>query len=107
MLNLNEASPALKEKLRSALTLKGAWDRDRRELQQVGVDLNRLSVDQDRIRRNLRETPKEAPVYATYLKKLSDQEKEIDALTTRQKELIVKEFAAKKAYEDYLTDLSD
>ena len=46
-------------------------------------------------------------VYQTYLKKLSDQEKEIDTLTAKQKELMAKEFAAKKAYEDYLTNLSD
>ena len=54
----------------------------------------------------LRETPKEAEVYQTYLKKLSDQEKEIDALTARQKALMGSEFEAKKAYEDYLANLT-
>ena len=49
------------------------------------ADLQRLNQDQDRIRKNLRETPKEAEVYETYLKKLSTQEKEIDALTTRSR----------------------
>ena len=39
-------------------------------------------------------------MYQAYLKKLSDQEKEIDALTGRQKMLMDGEFAAKKAYED-------
>jgi len=107
VINLNEATPTLKAKLRDALTLKATWDRHRRDLQQVGVDLNRLNLDQDRIRKNLRETPKEAPVYATYLKKLSDQEKEIDGLTTQQKALMTKEFEARKVYEDYLTNLSD
>ena len=41
-----------------------------RELAQVVADLQRLNADQDRIRKNLRETPKEAEVYETYLKKL-------------------------------------
>jgi hypothetical protein len=41
------------------------------------------------------------------LKKLSDQEKEIDALTTRQKKLMDDEFAARKKYEDYLANISD
>jgi hypothetical protein len=73
----------------------------------VVADLNRLNADQDRIRKNLRETPKEAEVYATYLKKLSDQEKEIDALTAKQKNLMGDEFAAKKKFEDYLVTISD
>jgi hypothetical protein len=46
-------------------------------------------------------------VYQTYLKKLSDQEKEIDALTAKQKKLMGDEFAARKKYEDYLANISD
>jgi hypothetical protein len=105
--NLAEAGPALKQKLQEALKIKGDWDVARRELAQVQADLQRLNQDQDRIRKNLRETPKEAEVYATYLKKLSDQEKEIDALTARQKELMGDEFQARKALDDYLANISD
>jgi hypothetical protein len=105
--NLTEASPALKKKLTEALSLKGTWDVTQRDLSQVVADLNRLNADQDRIRKNLRETPKEAEVYQTYLKKLSDQEKEIDTLTTKQKKLMTDEFAARKKYEDYLANISD
>ena len=104
--SLSEATPALRQRLSEALRLKGAWDGQRRELAQVQADLTRLGADQDRIRKNLRETPKEAEVYQTYLRKLSDQEKEIDALTTRQKKLMDGEFAAKKAYDDYLAALT-
>lgn len=107
LLTLNEASDSLKAKLRDALALKGKWDEQRRELQQVVVDLQRLSQDQDRIRRNLRETPPAAEVYKVYLEKLSAQEKEIDALTAKQKSLMAAEFSAKKAYEDYLSTISD
>jgi septal ring factor EnvC (AmiA/AmiB activator) len=106
-LSLSQASPALKQKLGEALKLKDQWDVVRRELQQVQADLQRLNADQDRIRKNLRETPPEAEVYKKYLKKLDDQEKEIDALTARQKELMSREFEARKRYEDYLANLSD
>jgi hypothetical protein len=106
-LSLSEASPALKQKLEQALKTKGEWDVQVRELNQVNADLQRLNIDQDRIRKNLRETPKEAEVYATYLKKLNDQEKEIDALTIKQKKLMNDEFAARKKYEDYLANISD
>jgi hypothetical protein len=106
-ISLAQASPELKQKLNDALKLKGTWDSTQRELNQVVADLNRLNADQDRIRKNLRETPKEAEVYGTYLKKLSDQEKEIDTLTAKQKKLMDEEFAAKKKYEDYLVSISD
>jgi hypothetical protein len=106
-ISLPEASPELKQKLNDALKLKGTWDSALRELNQVAADLNRLNADQDRIRKNLRETPKEAEVYQTYLKKLSDQEKEIDTLTAKQKKLMGEEFASKKKFEDYLASISD
>ncbi len=106
-LSLNEASPALKAKLTEALTIKGVWDNSLRELNQIVADLQRLNLDQDRIRKNLASTPKEAEVYQTYLKKLSDQEKEIDALTAKQKKLMGEEFTAKKKFEDYLANLSE
>jgi hypothetical protein len=106
-ISLSEASPDLKTKLKEALTIKGVWDHQVRELSQVNADLNRLNADQDRIRKNLRETPKDAEVYGTYLKKLSDQEKEIDTLTTKQKKLMAEEFSARKKYEDYLANISD
>jgi len=106
-INLAEASKELKAKLNEALKIKGAWDVLRRELQQVQTDLNRLNQDQDRIRKNLRETPKEAEVYGKYLKKLDDQEKEIDLLTAKQKKLMDDEFAARKKYDDYLANISD
>jgi hypothetical protein len=106
-INLSQSSETLKQKLQEALKTKGEWDVVRRELDQVVKDLQRLNQDQDRIRRNLRETPKEAEVYTTYLKKLADQEKEIDKLTDRQKKLMDDEFKAKKKYEDYLSNITD
>ncbi len=107
VINLSESSPALKAKLVQALATKGIWDGVQRDLRQVGLDVARIAADQTRIRSNLRETPKEAEVYGDYLKKLSAQEKEMDALTDKQKKLIADEFKARKAYEDYLGNLSD
>ena len=106
-LNLSEATPALKAKLREALKVKESWDSSRRELSQVQADLTRLNQDQDRIRKNLRETPPEAEVYKTYLKKLSDQEKEIDSLTAKQKKLMGEEFETRKALDSFLASISD
>jgi len=106
-LSLSEAPAELKQKLAEALKMKGAWDAHRQELAHFVADLNRLHADQDRIRKNLANTPREADVYQVYLKKLSDQEKEIDTLTAKQKQTMAAEFAAKKSYEDYLANLTD
>ena len=106
-LSLNEAPAGLKTKLAEAMKLKGSWDSQRQELAQIVLDLNRLNLDQERIRKNLANTPKEAEVYTVYLKKLSDQEKEIDGLTAKQKKTMGDEFAAKKSYEDYLANLTE
>ena len=65
VISLNEATPELKKKLTEALAIKGVWDSSRQSLQHVVADLQRLTADQDRIRKNLRETPKEAEVYGT------------------------------------------
>ena len=106
-LSLNEAPPALKQKLAEAQKLKGAWDGQLRDLTQVKADLARLATDQDRIRKNLAATPREAEVYQTYLARLATQEREIDGLTTRERALMAAEFMARKAFEDFLANLTD
>ncbi len=106
-IEMKEIPPSLKQKLAEAVGLKAKWDGSQRELNQLASELTALNADQERIRKNLRETPKEAEVYTTYLKKLSDQEKEIDNLTDRQKKLMAEDFTARKTFEDYLVNLSD
>ncbi|HYH66989.1 MAG TPA: DUF4139 domain-containing protein, partial [Urbifossiella sp.] len=107
VLSLNEATPALKAKLAEALTLKAAWDGQTRDLTQVKADLARVGADQDRIRKNLAATPREAEVFQTYLARLATQEREIDGLTARERTLMAAEFTARKAFEDYLVNLTD
>jgi hypothetical protein len=107
VLNLNEATPALKQKLTEALKLKAAWDSQLRDLTQVKANLARLNTDQDRIRRNLAATPREAEVYKTYLDRLATQEREIDGLTTQEKNLMAAEFSSRKTFEDFLANLND
>src|SRR4029079_2169990 len=72
-INLTEASPALKEKLKAALSIKSDWDAARRELAQVVADLQRLNADQDRIRKKRRETPQAAEGDSAYFEKLKQK----------------------------------
>ncbi|MBN9521231.1 DUF4139 domain-containing protein [bacterium] len=107
VMSLTAATPALKQKLAEALKLKTAWDGQLRDLNRVKADRARVEGDQERIRKNLAATPREAEVYQTYLRRLAEQEREIDGLTANERTLAAAEFAARKAFEDFLASLTD
>ena len=106
-LGLENASAGLKAKLRQAQELRGKLDTVTRELGAATEALNRITADQDRVRKNLAATPKEAAVYQKYLAKLDAQEKEVDALTERQKQLTAAQFEAQAALAAFVVKLSD
>ena len=54
----------------------------------------------------LREMPREAEAYKTYLKKFDDQEKEMDTLHTKLKTLHTQEETERKSYEGFLANLT-
>jgi hypothetical protein len=58
------------------------------------------------VRDNLRETPKELPLFHRYLKTLEEQEKEMDHLQARLKKLHGDEAVAKKNYDEFLANLT-
>jgi len=105
-INLNEVSPALKVALQTALKMKGAWDSTRAEIGNVERSIQTITTDQTRLRQNLREMPREAEAYKTYLKKFDDQEKEIDTLHKKLKDLQAEEHRSRVAYETFLQNLS-
>jgi hypothetical protein len=105
-INLKEAPESLKGKLREALQLKGAWDGLRHEIDTANRRIQTITTDQKRVRDNLRETPKESPLFQRYLKTLEEQEKEMDDLQAKLKKLHGDEAATKKSYDEYLANLS-
>jgi len=88
------------------MTLRGKMAATQRELQQQERQLNVITQDQDRLRKNLKEMPPEAAAYKRYLKKFDDQETEIERLQKLIKELQDSEHAERKAFESYLANLS-
>src|SRR5262249_2578503 len=53
-------SPAIKEALEKSLSLRGKLSATQRELQQQERQLNIITQDQDRLRKNIKEMPPEA-----------------------------------------------
>jgi hypothetical protein len=105
-INLKEAPQDLKGKLQEALKVKGTWDALRHEIDTANRRIQTITIDQKRLRENLREAPKESPLFQRYLKTLEEQEKEMDELQARLKKLHGDEAAAKKGYDDFLANLS-
>jgi hypothetical protein len=105
-INLKEAPEGLKAKLQEALKIKGTWDELRHEIEAANRRIQTITADQKRLRENLRETPKESPLFQRYLKTLEEQEKEMDDLSAKLKTLQGDEAKTRAAYDDYLANLS-
>ncbi len=106
VINDQVTSAKVKEALHKALGLKGKIADTQRELQQVERQLKVITDDQDRLRKNLREMPKDAAAYQRYLKKFDDQETEIEKLQKQVKDMQDEEHARRKDYEAFLANLS-
>ena len=68
--------------------------------------LNTLVNDQARLRENIKATPSTAAVYKKYLKKLDDQEEQIEKYQDDIKKLQKQEHEQKKAFEDFLANFN-
>ena len=105
-LSLNETSPALKVRLGEAMSMKGKWDDVRREIEKVNQRIQTITADQNRIRQNLREVPKESEAYKRYLTKFDEQEKEMDSLHSQLKERQEQEYKSRVGYETFLQNIT-
>jgi hypothetical protein len=106
VLTSNFPSKAVQEAIKKAQELRWKVAETQREVQHARQQLADIERDQARIRQNLKETPPTAAAYKKYLKKLDDQEGEIDRLNDRIKELQAREVEQKKAYDTYLANLN-
>jgi DNA repair exonuclease SbcCD ATPase subunit len=105
-LTLKEAPQTLKDRLQEALKVKGTWDTVRQDIAAAGTRVQTITADQKRLRDNMRELPKESKLFEKYLKTLEDQEKEMEDLQAKLKTLQANEAVARKAYDDFLANLS-
>ncbi len=105
-INLKEAPAALKAQLQEALKMKAGWDTLRQDIQNADRRIQTITVDQKRLRDNLRETPKESPLFTRYLTTLENQEKEMDELQVKLKKLHGDEATVRTKYDTYLANLS-
>jgi hypothetical protein len=99
-------SKKVKDGLQQAMRLR--WDQAKttREIEELQRQLNVITADQDRLRKNLKEVPASSPLYKKYLAKLEKQEGQIEKYQEDIKKLQGTEHARKKAFEDFLAAFS-
>ncbi|MBY0526680.1 MAG: DUF4139 domain-containing protein [Gemmataceae bacterium] len=105
---LSEAvtSDKVKAALREAIALRTKWAATQQDIQHKERRLNDIRQDQVRLRANLKEVPPTSEAYKRYVKKFDDQETEIEQLQDTIKKLQENEYAQRKGYETYLSNLT-
>ena len=83
-------------------------DTMRKLLDQYAADKGKLPQSMDDLvaAGYMRELPKESKLFEKYLKTLEDQEKEMEELQAKLKTLHADEVVARKAYDEFLANLS-
>jgi hypothetical protein len=99
-----EEIPAdVKAALEKAVELKRKTDDAKKAQEELQAELARFSAEQDRIRKNLEAAGNQTPQGQEYLKRLSDQDREIDALNGRISGANKNVLASQTEYDNYLT----
>jgi hypothetical protein len=101
------ATPSMKKAMQNAMDLRWALAKTTREIGELQRQLSTLVNDQQRLRENIKATPSTAAVYKKYLKKLDDQEEQIEKHQEDIKKLQKQEHDQKKAFDDFLANFND
>ena len=99
-------SPAVKKALETAISLKTKLVETQREIAQVEKQMRSIVEDQVRIRANMERVPVNSPPYQRYLKKLDEQETQIEAFQAQVKTLRQREEEQRRQYETFLLGLN-
>jgi hypothetical protein len=105
-LNTTVASPKVKAGLKQAIDLRAALGQTQRDIAEQAQQLVTITMDQTRLRANLKEMPPTAAAYKRYLEKFDQQETQIEKYQADIKKLQGIEFQQKKEFDDYLANFS-
>jgi len=100
------ATKEMKTSLQKAMDLRWALAKTQREITEAQRQLSVITADQGRLRANLKETPSDSPLHKRYLKKLEEQENDIEKYQADIKRMQTLEHEQKKSFEDFLTGFS-
>ncbi len=99
-------SEKVKQALEHAQQLKAKRSTIERNLNQARVELKEITDDQARIRQNLPVLPQTSDAFKTYVKKLADQEPDVERLQKSIKELTQAATQMQQEIDNYLNTLN-
>jgi hypothetical protein len=99
-------SEKVKQALEHAQQLKAKRSATERDLNQARVELKEITDDQARIRQNLPVLPQTSEAFKTYVKKLADQEPDVERLQKSIKELTQRATREQQEIDNYLNTLN-
>jgi hypothetical protein len=105
-LSSSVASPKLKAALEQAVALKVKLAASLREIETVDKQMSAIVQDQVRLRANMARVPENSAPYQRYLKKLDEQETQIERLQEQLRTLRAREQTERKEYEAFLLGLN-
>jgi len=100
------ASDALKKALQEIVKRQNDIARLQADMTEANAGIQAIEQDQTRIRENMAQLDKTSELYKSYVKKLTDQENEIERLRTRVKTLQSEINTARNALANYIQNLS-
>ena len=103
--NAQHMSPALQQALQQVVSLRHTLSQTKAELMQVEQHNNEIAKDQTRIRENMRRLSQNSSLFARYVKKLDQQETEIERVHENIALLREQEIQQKPALDEFLLAL--
>lgn len=104
-LQAKAVSPQVKEALRKAATLRDAVGATAQERQRREQRVQEISQEQARIRENMTRLSQSSELYSRYVKKLDEQETELDKLRQEIEALKTREAQQQRELNEYLLNL--
>ena len=101
-LNAKVVSDAVKEALRNVIKRKSEIEAAVAQRQEHQRQISVIEQEQESIRRNMAELPKDSDLFRRYITKFTDQENEIEDLREKVTQLVAQEQQLRKALDDYL-----
>jgi len=100
-----EVSPGVKEALGRVVALRGRVDQAAAKRSDTEKRIDEITREQGRVRDNIGRVPQNSELHARYLKKLGEQETEIESLRKTLVDLRADERSRRQELEDYLLKL--
>jgi hypothetical protein len=104
-LQAQQLSPAVKQALQKAVSLRERLDQTHGQLQRLAQRLDAITQEQSRIRENMERLASSSELYQRYVRKLDQQETEIENLRQESDKLQTTEERQKRELEEYLLGL--